>query len=71
MCQGAVLWAGIPKVVYGTSISQLKQLGWKQIDIPSVEVVARSWNPKVTILGGVCADGCDRLFRDALEMRVP
>jgi tRNA(adenine34) deaminase len=69
MCQGAVLWAGVSEVVYGTSISQLKRLGWKQIDIPSAEVVARSWNPEVSILGGVCADECDCLFRDALGMR--
>jgi tRNA(Arg) A34 adenosine deaminase TadA len=69
MCQGAVLWAGITEVVYGTSIAQLRQLGWKQIDIPSQEVVARSWDPTVSILGGVCADECDRLFRDAVKTR--
>ncbi len=66
MCQGAILWSGIREVVFGTSISQLKSLGWKQIDISSEEVVARSWNPDVPILGGVCAEECDRLFRDAL-----
>ena len=66
MCQGAILWSGIREVVFGTSISQLKEIGWKQIDIASEEVVDRSWNPNVHILGGICADECDRLFREAL-----
>ena len=62
MCQGAILWSGIQEVVFGISISQLKALGWKQIDIPAEEVVARSWNPNVRILGAVCAAECERLF---------
>lgn len=67
MCQGAILWANIPEVVYGTSIEQLKQLGWRQIDIPAPEVISRSWNPKVSILGGILGDQCDQLFQEALQ----
>src|SRR5436190_20921790 len=33
MCQSAVAWTGIPRVVYGTSVPFLKQIGWEQIDI--------------------------------------
>jgi tRNA(Arg) A34 adenosine deaminase TadA len=62
MCQGAILWSGIQEVVFGISISQLKALGWKQIDIPAEEVVARSWNPNVRMLGAVCAAECEQLF---------
>jgi len=69
MCQAAVLWAGIPAVVFGVSIAELQQMGWKQIDIPAAEVVARSWDPKVSILGGVCADQCLQLFEDAVAAR--
>jgi tRNA(Arg) A34 adenosine deaminase TadA len=65
MCQGAILWSGIRKVVYGTSISRLKELGWRQIDIPAREVVARSWDTKVVIVDGVRTTECDQLFEAA------
>lgn len=65
MCQGAILWSGIREVVFGTSISQLKAFGWRQIDIAAKEVVARSWDPDVLIFGGVSAGKCDALFKTA------
>jgi tRNA(Arg) A34 adenosine deaminase TadA len=34
MCSGAILWSGIPGVVYGTPISTLKRMGLPQIDPP-------------------------------------
>lgn len=65
MCQGAILWAGIGSVVYGTSIQTLLQLGWPQIDLPSIEIAAKStWSP-CQITGGVLGGDCDRLFSDA------
>ena len=66
MCQGAVLWSGISQVVYGTSIARLKSLGWRQIDISADEVVRRSWNRDLVITADICADDCDRLFREAV-----
>lgn len=63
MCQGAIIWAGIAEVVFGTSISELQQLGWKQIDIPSREVAARSWQPRLAIIAGLLAKECDELFQ--------
>jgi tRNA(Arg) A34 adenosine deaminase TadA len=62
MCMSAILWAGIGHVVFGTSIETLVKLGWNQIEIPSHEVVARSWNRDVSIIGGVLEQQCDRLF---------
>ncbi len=52
MCQGALLWAEIPLVVYGTSIERLQQMGWKQIDIYANEVArrVREKNPSDTSL---------------------
>ena len=69
MCQGAILWAGIDEVVYGTSITELQRIGWRQIDIGAQEVAARSWNPELAIFGGVRASECDQLFRDAMSLR--
>lgn len=42
MCSGAILWCGIPHVVFGTSIQTLKRLGLPQIDLPSEQVASRS-----------------------------
>jgi tRNA(adenine34) deaminase len=65
MCQGALLWAGIDEVVYGISIPDLKELGWRQIDIPATEVVRRSWSPQAQVLAGVQRDECLLLFENA------
>jgi tRNA(Arg) A34 adenosine deaminase TadA len=65
MCQGAILWAGLPRVVYGTSIETLKTIGWRQIDIPAAEVVSRTPGVTCEITSGVLKDKCDALFRAA------
>ena len=63
MCMAAVLWAGIGRVVYGTSIPTLKRLGWRQLDLRAAEVAERAtgW-PAVELVGGVLEAECDRLF---------
>jgi tRNA(Arg) A34 adenosine deaminase TadA len=63
MCQGAILWAGIGQVIYGTSIERLVELGWNQIDIPSEEVTRRTPFARCRIQAGILADQCDALFR--------
>jgi len=65
MCQGAILWAGIQEVVFGTSISTLKRLGWRQIDIPAVEVSRRTPFARCKLIGGVLERECDALFQAA------
>ncbi|MEM9356234.1 MAG: tryptophan-rich sensory protein [Pseudomonadota bacterium] len=67
MCQGAIVWAGIAEVVYGVSIGELQRLGWRQIDIPAAEVVARSWQKRPEIVAGVLADDCRKLFSQAAK----
>jgi tRNA(adenine34) deaminase len=65
MCQGAILWAGISEVVFGTSIRTLSQLGWKQIDIAAEEVARRTLFAQCQLIGGVLEAECDQLFRRA------
>jgi tRNA(Arg) A34 adenosine deaminase TadA len=65
MCQGAILWAGIPEVIFGTSIRTLIRLGWRQIDIAAEEVVRRSNISGCRVTGGVLEDDCDALFEAA------
>jgi len=65
MCQGAILWAGVAEVVFGTSIRTLMRLGWKQIDIPAREVVQRAAFARCRLTGGVLERECDTLFQTA------
>ena len=62
MCMGAVLWAGVGRVVFGTTIRFLLDTGWRQIDIPAAEVASRAVGMGCEVLGGVLADECDELF---------
>lgn len=67
MCQGAILWAGIPEVVFGTSIPTLKRLGWRQIEIPAEEVARRTPFAPCTLIGGILERDCDALFQAAVR----
>ena len=62
MCQSAIIWAGIPRVVYGTSIHYLKTHGWSQIDISSEQINKNSAFYNGTITGGVLAKETNPLF---------
>ncbi len=62
MCAGAILWAGIPRVVIGTSAGTLKRLGMLMTEIPLREVVAGSSFGEVEIIHGVLEDECDALY---------
>lgn len=66
MCQGAILWAGIPEVVYGTSIETLKRLGWRQIDLRAEEVTRRASFAACRVVGGVLEPECDALFQSVI-----
>ena len=62
MCQSAIEWAGIPWVVYGSSIPFLQGLGWWQIDIRAGEVARRTPFRRTAILGAVLERECNALF---------
>ncbi len=65
MCQGAILWAGIGSVVFGTSIRFLIEIGWRQIDIQAEEVVRRRPGWQCRVVGGVLESECNELFLTA------
>lgn len=64
MCAGAILWSGIPRVVYGSSIGTLKRLGLPQIDLPCEEVARRASWSGFEAMGGVLERECDALFQE-------
>lgn len=68
MCQSAILWAGIPLLVYGSSIPYLKSIGWSQIDLRAAELVPRS-QVQQEIVAGVLQEICDQTFLEAIRAR--
>jgi len=69
MCQGAVAWAGIRRVVFGSSIPFLKSLNWWAIDIRAEELARLATFRECTVVGGVLEEECNKLFRAALNVR--
>jgi tRNA(adenine34) deaminase len=69
MCQGAIEWAGIGRVFYGTSIPYLQRLGWWQIDLRAAEVSARAVFRDTLIVGGILETECNALFAAACRGR--
>lgn len=75
MCQGAVLWTGIGKVVFGSSIPFLKTLPLfaNAIDIRA-QTISYYWTKKdqpCEIIPGILKKECEHLFRDADESSRP
>ena len=69
MCQGAVAWAGIKRVVFGSSIPFLKSVDVWAIDIRAEELARLAPFRKCTVVGGVLEEECNRLFRAALMVK--
>ena len=65
MCQGALLWARLGGIVYGTSIPTLVRLGWDQMDLRAAELAARTDFVRPMLVGGVLEAECDALFAAA------
>jgi tRNA(adenine34) deaminase len=64
MCCGALANAGIPRVVWASSIAAIRGSGIPQIDISAVEVAARTYEfyqPEL-FLGGILAAEMDNRF---------
>ncbi|GHF36496.1 nucleoside deaminase [Streptomyces morookaense] len=71
MCMSAMAWANLRRVVWGSSIDELRRTGLGQIALSAREVAdsARSFYTPELLLGGVLADCTDRLFQEAQRLR--
>lgn len=69
MCSTAILWAGIPRVVYGTSVGTLNGLGFPKLDLSIQEISRRASLGEPEVIAGVLKDECDALF-EALVRRM-
>jgi tRNA(adenine34) deaminase len=66
MCAGALVWAKVSEIVYGTSIEQSKGLGRTMVGLKCEEVVSRApW--KIRVVGGVLASQCSRLYDSSVR----
>jgi tRNA(adenine34) deaminase len=64
MCMGAIVWAGIGGVVYGSSIRTLAEAGIAQIMIDASTVCDAAPFYRGRIVGGVLRAETDALFRN-------
>ena len=60
MCMGAIIFAGIGRVVFGASIAEISRF-YKQIDIPASEVAQRGFG-NVEVKGGIMVEQCLNLL---------
>jgi tRNA(Arg) A34 adenosine deaminase TadA len=68
MCMAAILWTGIGRVVYGTSISTLRSLGWNQIQISAQAIIDASHRPQTVLTASRLSLECDQLFIKAASL---
>lgn len=64
MCSGAILWAGIPRLVLGSTTATLKRYGRPRIDIGCEEVSERASFDGFEVTYGVLEAECDALFEE-------
>jgi tRNA(adenine34) deaminase len=62
MCMGAIAWAGIGGVVFGSSIGTLSRARIRQIEISAASVSRAAPFYRGSLLGGVLASETDLLF---------
>ena len=63
MCTGAIIWAGVSRVVFGASIQELIEAGQPQINT-SCEALIKTAFLSVELTGGVLADEALKVVRD-------
>lgn len=71
MCMSAIAWANLRRVVWASSIDEIRRTEIIQIDLSARQVAAaaRSFYAPELLLGGVLADHTNRLFQEARRLR--
>jgi tRNA(Arg) A34 adenosine deaminase TadA len=62
MCFGACHWAKISRIVYGTSIEDVKNIGFNELIISNRKIKSLTQN-KIKIVGDFLRDECLELFK--------
>jgi tRNA(Arg) A34 adenosine deaminase TadA len=71
MCMSAMAWANLRRVVWASSIDEIRRTDIDQIDLTARQVAAaaRSLYTPELLLGGVLADRTNALFEEARRLR--
>lgn len=71
MCMSALAWADVRRVVWASSIDEIRRTDVIQIDLTARQVAAaaRSFYTPELLLGGVLSDRTNRLFLEARRLR--
>ncbi|GHH11757.1 nucleoside deaminase [Streptomyces lanatus] len=71
MCMSAMAWADLRRVVWASSIDDIRRTDISQIDLTARQVAAsaRSFYTPELLLGGVLAHHTNHLFREAQRLR--
>ncbi|MFE0257708.1 nucleoside deaminase [Streptomyces sp. NPDC059010] len=71
MCMSAMAWADLRRVVWASSIDEIRRTDIGQIDLSARQVAAsaRSFYTPELLLGGVLAHHTNHLFREAQRLR--
>lgn len=64
MCMSAIVWVGIGRLVFSSSIETLSRVGIRQIDISSASIIRAAPFYHGSLLGGMLASETDCLFAD-------
>ncbi len=69
MCASAEIWAGIPEVIYATSIQSLISFGINQIrlDSPTIAAAAPFYNGQ--IIGGILEERANAFYKQWAKRR--
>ena len=69
MCTGAIVWAKVSEIVFGTSIEESKKQGRTMIDVRCEDIVSKApW--KIRVVSGILADRCSRLYDPSVRKLV-
>lgn len=69
MCMAGILWTGIPRVVYGSSVLTLREMGYRHIALRAGDVLAASTGDLTCeLIGGILEAECDALFAAAIQL---
>jgi tRNA(adenine34) deaminase len=69
MCMSGILWTGISKVVYGSSVLTLRDQGYRHIALRAMDIVnAATGGMTCELVGGVLEEECDALFAAAIKL---
>lgn len=70
MCMSALHWARVGTVYYGTSIADVDQAGFNELQLPAAELL-RIGGSSVQLKDGLLVEECRQLFADWLADPAP